>query len=57
MDKGTENVHAGTAQIAFRLGHDDSLAGCKSLIAGSSVHNVVCIIIIMHCKIIADTCP
>ena len=41
VDKGTENVHAGTAQIAFRLDHCDSMAGCKSLITGSSIHNVV----------------
>jgi hypothetical protein len=41
VDKGTENVHAATAQIALRMNHMDSLAGQKSLIAGSSVHNVV----------------
>lgn len=41
VDKGTENVHAATAQIALRMNHTDSLAGQKSLIVGASVHNVV----------------
>lgn len=41
VDKGTENVHAATAQIALRMNHPDSMAGQKSLITGASVHNVV----------------
>ena len=41
VDKGTENVHAATAQIALRMNHEDIMAGQKSLIAGTSVHNVV----------------
>ncbi len=40
-DKGTENVCAGTAQIALRLNHTDSMAGAKSFMLGASVHNVV----------------
>lgn len=40
-DKGTENVHAGTAQMALRLYHDDSMAASKSFMVGASVHNVV----------------
>lgn len=40
-DKGTENVCAGTAQIALRLNHSDSMAGAKSFMLGASVHNVV----------------
>lgn len=40
VDKGTENVHAATAQIALRSDHDDTFAGHRSLIAGASVHNV-----------------
>ena len=46
-DKGTENVQAGTAQIALRLNHDDVMAGSKSFMLGASVHNVVgCYLII-----------
>ena len=41
VDKGTENVSVGTAHIAFRLNHGDTLAGHKSFITGASVHNVV----------------
>lgn len=40
-DDGTENVLAGSAQIAFRLSHTDQMAGSKSFMTGSSVHNVV----------------
>ena len=40
-DKGTENVLAGSAQIALRLNHADQLAGAKSFLTGASVHNVV----------------
>lgn len=40
-DDGTENVLAGSAQIALRLSHTDQMAGSKSFMTGSSVHNVV----------------
>ena len=41
-DDGTENVCAGTAQIALRLQHEDGMAGATSFLTGASVHNVVC---------------
>ena len=40
-DYGTENTSLGTAQIAFRMYHTDSLAGEKSFVYGPSKSNIV----------------
>lgn len=48
-DEGTENVCAGTAQIALRLSHESSMAATKSFMTGASVHNVVNILSYNFC--------
>ena len=40
-DYGTENVNLATIQIAFRLAHDDPVAGTKSFMYGPSTSNIV----------------
>ena len=50
VDKGTENVLVGTAQIALCLNNEDSMSGNRSLIAGASVHNVVGMYICKGCS-------
>lgn len=41
-DHGTENCLLTTAQIAFRILHEDNLAAEKSVIYGASTSNTVC---------------
>ena len=41
-DHGTENVIVAQLQIAFRMEHNDRLAGAKSFIYGPSTANIVC---------------
>ena len=43
MDRGTENRLIEDIQISFRADHTDSMAGEKSVLYGSSVHNQVSI--------------
>ena len=40
-DYGTENTSLGTAQIAFRMNHTDSMAREKSFVYGPSKSNIV----------------
>ena len=40
-DYGTENTRLATVQVAFRLFHDDSLAGERSFLYGPSTGNIV----------------
>lgn len=42
-DHGTENSLITTAQISFRMFHEDTLAAEKSVIYGASTANTVCI--------------
>ena len=40
-DQGTENCMLTTAQLSFRMFHEDSLAAEKSVIYGASTANTV----------------
>ena len=42
MDHGTENSVIAKMHIAFRMHHEDSLAGSKSFMYGPSTANIVC---------------
>ena len=44
-DHGTENCLLTTAQISFRMFHEDSLAAEKSVVYGASTSNTVCMTI------------
>lgn len=40
-DYGTENCSVAKIHIAFRMDHDDSMAGSKSFMYGPSTANIV----------------